>query len=487
MKKENTEVLLKWIEDIIAAVDLESLFDVILRSATSLTDSEGASLLLLDERFNELYFAAATGDVSEKLLSLRVPYGQGIAGKVVETGEPMIVDKGEIKSKYYQEIDKQTGFTTQSILAIPLKIDNRTIGVLEVVNKKTGSYTQKDAEIIERLSVYATRAIIEKKEKERLEEGWRSFREIEEIQWRPVWGSKKFEEILKLAEQVASTDVTVLITGESGVGKEVVARYIHSKSPRKHGPFVAINCAGIPDNLLESELFGYEKGAFTGATKSKKGKFELADGGSLLLDEVGDLSPALQQKILRFVEYKSFERLGGIKTIKVDTRLICATNRNLEDLVKEEKFREDLYYRLNVFPIHIPPLRERKEDIIPLALHFLGIAGREMKKPVSKLSPEAEDKLLAYDWPGNARELRNVIERAVILAKDEVIKPEEIIIPRKLRDEGKIKPLEDAIRDFKRDYILRVLSKTKTQKEAAKLLGIQHTYLSRLIKELGIR
>lgn len=236
--------------------------------------------------------------------------------------------------------------------------------------------------------------------------------------------SPQFLSVLDQARQVAASNSTVMVYGESGTGKELVTRAIHEASGRARGPFVAINCAAIPENLLESELFGHERGAFTGAMEAKRGKFELADGGTLFLDEIGELALTLQSKVLRALENQEFERVGGLKTVKTDIRFIAATNRNLATMVQENNFREDLFYRLNVFPVVIPPLRERPADIIPLAEHFLKRFCREMGKKVPSISPEAEQVLVSHRWDGNVRELQNTIERAVILLKEDVLHPE---------------------------------------------------------------
>src|SRR5580692_8984670 len=240
--------------------------------------------------------------------------------------------------------------------------------------------------------------------------------------------SAKMQETLATVERVAPTNATVLLGGESGVGKDLIARAIHEKSRRATGPFVKINSTAIPENLLESELFGYEKGAFTGAAASKPGKFELADKGTLFLDEIGDVPPATQVKLLRVLQEREFERLGGTKTIKVDVRLVAATNRNLRAALEQGTFREDLYYRLNVVPIDIPPLRERKEDVPPLADYFLERYARESTKPVTSITPAAMKKLMDYHWPGNVRELQNIIERGVTLSAGTMLDDADIYL-----------------------------------------------------------
>src|SRR5882757_9233841 len=238
--------------------------------------------------------------------------------------------------------------------------------------------------------------------------------------------SAKMQEVLAIVERVAPTNSTVLLGGESGVGKDLIARAIHEKSRRASGPFVKINSTAIPENLLESELFGYEKGAFTGANTSKPGKFELADKGTLFLDEIGDVPPATQVKLLRVLQEREFERLGGTRTVKVDVRLVAATNRDLRAALEQGTFREDLYYRLNVVPIDIPPLRERKEDIPYLAHHFVDTLGREMGGRVNGITDAAIDKMLQYSWPGNVRELENVVERSIVMAPGEKLDANDV-------------------------------------------------------------
>ena len=245
-------------------------------------------------------------------------------------------------------------------------------------------------------------------------------------QYRIVGTSSRMSEILRIVQKVSPTETTVLITGETGTGKELIARAIHTHSSRSKQPFIKINCAAIAQNLVESELFGYEKGAFTGAVATKPGRFELAHKGTLFLDEVGEIPREVQAKLLQAIQDQSFERVGGLKTIAVDVRLITATNKNLPDEIKEGRFREDLYYRLNVFPIHLPPLRERPDDILPLAKHFLEKSNLKLGKKVQELSPEVGDRLLAYSWPGNIRELEHLVERLVLMADGSVLTTEAL-------------------------------------------------------------
>ncbi len=243
-----------------------------------------------------------------------------------------------------------------------------------------------------------------------------------------VCESELTKRIFALAEKVANTDATVLLLGESGVGKEVVAKFIHRLSPRQNKPFIALNCAAIPENLLEAEMFGYEKGAFSGAIKSHKGKFEQAHKGTLLLDEITEMPQTLQAKLLRVIQEKTIDRIGSEKPIEVDVRIICTTNKDVRKEMEEGRFREDLYYRINVFPINIPPLRERREEIEPLALHFLRIYSSKFNKPIKNISPEAIKVLKGYPWPGNVRELENAIERACVLCDSDTVTPSDIFL-----------------------------------------------------------
>ena len=314
-----------------------------------------------------------------------------------------------------------------------------------------------------------------------------------------IGNSPKTLEVLLLAGDVSRTDSTVFISGESGTGKELVARAIHFNSLRKSAPLITINCAALPENLLESELFGYEKGAFTGAERSKKGRLELANGGTLFLDEISEMNPIIQAKVLRVVEEKELERLGGTETIKVDVRIICASNKNLEEYVKNGRFREDLYYRINVFPINFPPLRERPEDILSLARHFLEHYSVKMGKFSLKMSKNVERILVSYKWEGNVRELKNCIERAVILCKGDLITEEHlpsVLVKESLSnyDNGKYKivkmmdislpPEGISLDELEKHLVLQALKKSKNNKtKAAKLLGLSRgTFRYRLEK-----
>ena len=299
--------------------------------------------------------------------------------------------------------------------------------------------------------------------------------------------SSALESVLDQVEQVAPTDSTVLIQGETGTGKELIARAVHDSSSRFARPFIKLNCAAIPFDLLESELFGHERGAFTGAIAQKIGRFELADKGTLFLDEVGDIPPGLQPKLLRVLQEQEFERLGSTRTHRVDVRLVAATNRNLAEMVKRNEFRSDLYYRLNVFPISLPPLRERREDIPALVTHFVELYGRRMGKQIEHIPPDTMSKLIAYQWPGNIRELQNFIERSVIVTSGDVLQPPLTSLNSATAAEstGAI-TMEDA----ERDHILKTLEHTRWvvsgPNGAAARLGIKRSTLYFRMQKLGI-
>jgi DNA-binding NtrC family response regulator len=303
--------------------------------------------------------------------------------------------------------------------------------------------------------------------------------------------SVKMQEVLATVERVAPTNSTVLLGGESGVGKDLIARAIHEKSRRASGPFIKINSTAIPENLLESELFGYEKGAFTGATASKPGKFELADKGTLFLDEIGDVPPAIQVKLLRVLQEREFERLGGTRTVKVDVRLIAATNRDLREALEQGTFREDLYYRLNVVPIDIAPLRQRKEDIPDLVNLFISRFAGDSGKPVNSITPEAMQILVNYHWPGNVRELQNIIERACALAKGTVLEAADIRLdlrPAKAANGASgFLPEGMTLEHWEDEMIREALRRANGNKsQAARLLGLSRNALRYRLSKIGI-
>ncbi|MEO0184737.1 MAG: sigma-54-dependent Fis family transcriptional regulator [candidate division WOR-3 bacterium] len=483
--REQLEILFEMASSLSSTLELPKILDIIIESAKNLLKAEASSLLLLDETTNELYFASVTGEVSERLKNLTVPLDKGIAGACVREGKPKIVDDTTRDKDFYSKIDKSTGFVTRSIIAAPLRISGKTIGVIEVLNKKgEQGWTEEDKDLILVIAYQAAQVIQNAQYHLRIHEYKDLLKDEIDSRYALIGHSEQFKNVLNLAEKVAQSNASVLILGENGTGKELLARYTHRLSPRRDKPFIAVSCAAIPATLLESELFGYEKGAFTGALTQHKGRFELANQGTIFLDEIGDMPPETQSKLLRVLQEKEFERLGGTKTIKVDVRVIAATNQNLEEKIKQKLFREDLFYRLNVFPIYVPPLRDRKDDIIILAEHFLSYYSKQMNKDIRKISDEVIERLMQYPWPGNVRELQNVVERAVVLTNSDTIKPDALMLPSEPIELPLTydKSLKEAIDEFKMKYIKETIKKCGgNQRKASKILKIQPTYLSRLL------
>jgi len=473
--------------------DATSLLTQILESATRLTAGEASSLILKNEEDGKLYFEIALGPKGRDVKKFSLNPGEGIAGWVADHGQSLIVNDVETDSRFYGDISKTIDFPTYSILAVPMIVREKCVGLFEIINKKDKKYfTQTDLQWLEIFAVQAAIAIENAKylEKARDEIGYlRDQISTDKGYHVLIAKSPGIVEKLDLIDRVAKTDSSVLILGESGVGKELIAEQVHLRSHRKNRPFVRVNCAALPEGLLESELFGHVKGAFTDAVQNRRGRFELADTGTIFLDEIGDLPLKLQAKLLRVLQQKTFERVGSSDTVTVDVRIVAATNRDIDSQVKRGEFRSDLYYRLNVLPVYVPPLRQRKEDIPALADFFLKNFGRETKKQFTGFTDQAIEHMLSYPWPGNVRELENAVERAVVIAKDKTISAQDLLIGDIAagRDEYRGKSLKEALMIFKKHFIASALDEHQwNQTETAKILDIQRTYLSRLIKELGI-
>ncbi len=456
--------------------------------------AEASSLLLVNPENNKLYFEIALGAKGPEVQRFSLNMGEGIAGWVAANNRSLIVNDVHADGRFFSDISKQIGFPTNAILAVPMRVKDRCVGVIEIINKAGGgAFTDEDLQWLE---IFATQAAIAVQNARSLEKVKEEIYHLQdEIQAERgyhtfIGSSKAIQERLDIALRAAQTDSSVLLLGESGVGKELFAEQIHLHSPRANNPLIRVNCAALPESLLESELFGHVKGAFTGATSDRRGRFELADGGTIFLDEIGDLPLTLQVKLMRVMQSKTFDRVGGAEPVKVDVRIIAATNKDIEKEVEEGRFRADLYYRLNVLPIYIPPLRERREDIPLLAEFFLKRFNREIKKQITGFSPEAMDLLLSFAWPGNVRELENAIERAVVTSKSDQLPAEAFVLAghsQAREDQYAGKQLKEAVNVFKRHYIRQTLEMNRwNQTRTAKLLGIQRTYLSRLVKELEI-
>ena len=414
-----------------SSLDLRTVVEPVLEVITRSLEMKFATLTLLNRATGEISIESAYGLSASQKKKGRYKLGEGITGKVIQTGKPAVVPRISEEPAF---LDRTGARATPdagelSFVCVPIKLGREVIGALSADRPATNlAVLQADARILSIIASLIAQAVrlrqSAQEERERLvQENLRLQDELKD-RFRPsniIGNSKAMEEVYQLIAQVSASDTTVLLRGESGTGKELVAHALHYASRRAAKPIVKVNCAALPEGVIESELFGHEKGAFTGAVAARKGRFELAQGGTLFLDEIGDLSAAMQIKLLRVLQEKEFERVGGTATIKADVRLIAATNRELEKLIEKEQFRQDLYYRLNVFPIHIPPLRERRTDILLLADFFAERYSRQNHKNVRRISTPAIDMLMAYHWPGNVRELENCIERAVLLSDDDVI------------------------------------------------------------------
>ena len=458
-------------------------------------EMERGSVFLLDHNTKELRIVAAHGLTKDQIEKGKYKIGEGIVGRVLERGSPMIIpDVGE-EPLFLNKTGSRMRRSGISFLCVPVKFKGESIGVLSVdrIFKDKEIMIDEDVRVLEIVaSIIAQYAILWKHYKESEQERENLKLELRGRYSLPniIANSDKMQEVFEAVHRVADSKATVLLYGESGTGKELIAKAIHYRSPRSKGPFVKFNCASIPEGLLESELFGHEKGAFTGAITARKGRFELANSGTILLDEVGDLPVTLQPKILRVLQEKEFERVGGEKTIKVDVRLIAATSRNLEELVLKGKFREDLYYRLNVVPIFMPALRERKEDILPLTEYFINRSNEENRKSIS-MSPKALKILAGYTWPGNVRELENTIERLVVMSNGNTIEPADLPINLKAHTSREIlhkESLRSGIEDMERSSILQALQETGwIQSKAARILGITPRQIGYKMKKYAIR
>jgi len=474
---------------------------------------ERGTLTLLDSKTNELIIQLAHGLDKEEIERGRYQIGEGVTGKVVAAGEAMVVPNVG-KEPLFLNRTRSRGDIQRSNIAficVPIKLDQKTIGALSVdrLFQENISF-EEDVRLLTIMSSMVAQAVrthqMVQKEKEKLQtENILLKRELKK-KFHPtniIGESKRMADVYASIELVSQTRATVMLRGESGTGKELVAHAIHYNSDRAERPFIKVSCAALPDTLLESELFGYEKGAFTGATTNKAGRFEIAHGGTLFLDEIGDIPLSTQIKLLRVLQEKEFEKVGGTETLRVDIRLITATNKDLEKEVREGRFREDLYYRLNVVPIFLPPLRERKEDIPLLVKHFLEKATRENAKNVQYISEEAMEYLMNYSWPGNVRELENAIERAVVLCQSDTLNPNLFPIPGNRTSpvltsfrppepysalEAEEKSLPVSIENLERKMIESALNQTHgNQRRAAKLLGITERILGYKLKRYGLK
>ena len=461
-------------------MDLRKTLYSVLDILSNSMDMIRGTVTILDPLRNEINIEVAHGLSKSTVKSVKYKLGEGITGRVIENGKPIAIPKISEEPEFLNRTATRKSKQDQerSFICVPVKTGNQVIGALSVDKSFEESYPlQQGQKLLSVVAAMIAQHVIRletiKREKDQMrEENKRLKKELENKYTitNIVGNSNKMREVYQMISQVSKSNATVLIRGESGTGKELVANSIHYNSLRAKGPFVKINCAAIPTNLIESELFGHEKGAFTGAIKQKLGRFELAGKGTLFLDEIGSIGLDVQANLLRVLQEKEFERVGGQKTIKADVRIIAATNKNLESAVEEESFRGDLYYRLNVFPIYMPPLRERKTDILLLSDFFLERYSSENRKDIKRFSTPAIDMLMAYHWPGNVRELENCIERAVLLCEEGVIHSYHLPPTLQTGEESDTLPgqsLDEAVEALEREIIIDALKNTRGNATAA--------------------
>jgi len=495
------DVLLKISSAMAQQQDLHALMNEILRVLESDLGMIRTTLTLRRPDSDEFVIEASRGLSKEEQQRGIYRLGEGITGEVARTKRPLLIPDIRKDPRFLDRTGTRRG-AAFAFLCVPIIHHNRAIGTLSADRPSDdGSSIERDLNFLVVLSNIIAEAVArfreQIEEKEAMQAENRRLRLELDERYKPanmVGNSSAMRMVYEKILQVAEANATVLIRGETGTGKELVARAIHCASARRSGPFVALNCAAIPEHLVESELFGHEKGAFTGAHKQRTGRFETASGGTIFLDEIGDVSPNVQVRLLRVLQERTFERVGGSRSITANARIIAATSRNLEQLISEGRFREDLYYRLNVFPIHIPPLRERRSDILVLADHFLEKYGRMYGKPVKRISTAAINMMMTYHWPGNVRELENLMERLVLTCTDGVI--HGYALPPSLQSDAQTNtstiPTEGAslkalVASYEKEIITDALKKQKGNiAAAARLLQTTPRILGYKIKQLGI-
>jgi len=481
------------------SMDLRDELGPVLKAIDQHTGMLRGTITLVNRENGELFIEAAHGLSGDELERGRYRPGEGVVGKAVKTGKPVVVPRIAEEPLFLnrtQSRDEPQGDVSH--ICVPIRMETQVIGALSADRIYTDDESlEEDVRLMSIIASMIAQAVRLRQEHQDernrlLEENTRLQNELQE-RFRPtniIGRSGAMQDVFDLIGQVAKSDATVLIRGESGVGKELVAHAIHYNSQRASKPFIRVNCAALPESVIESELFGHEKGAFTGATQQRHGRFELANGGTIFLDEIGDLAPQTQVRLLRILQEREFERVGGQETIKVDVRVIAATNRELETMIKDNSFRQDLYYRLNVFPIHIPPLKERRTDILELANFFVEKYSKGNHKYVRRISTPAIDMLMSYHWPGNVRELENCIERAVLLTNDDVVHGHHLP-PTLQTAEASNTPmkgtLEECLEQVEREMIIESLKIAKGNKaRAARDLGITERLMGLRVAKYGV-
>ena len=469
---------------------MEALLKAMAEAATELLSSDRASIFLWDKSNKSLVGRPSLGVEGNEL---RIPDDKGIVGQVIQSGEPRRVGSGLDEDQIARNVDEQTGYHTKTILCVPLiSPDGKCLGAFEVLNKLEGRFTDEDESGLQELAAHAAVALENTQQLEELLTQHQRLVEEAAEGVQLIGDSPAIEAVRSTARRIADTDLAILVLGENGTGKEVVAQSIHYLSSRREQPFIAVNCAALTETLLESELFGHEKGAFTDAHDTRAGKFELASGGTLFLDEIGDMSLSGQAKLLRVLEDKTVVRVGGSTPIHTEVRILAATNQDLAKMVREKKFREDLFFRLNVVSLKLPPLRERGNDILLLAEYFLNQFCQTMGRRTPSFSAASKKQLLNHTWPGNVRELRNLMERLAYLSAGNRVEVEDLAFIDAGSDGESVRldlnsTLSEATRDFQQEYIRQMIDNTQgNMSQAAQRLGLHRSNLYRKMRQLGM-
>lgn len=494
------EAMLKIAGDWNQTREMEPLLVQMAEAATHLLGTDRASIFLWDRPNKLLVGRPALGVPGGEL---RIPDDKGIVGQVLQSGQPRRVDLTNNQEQINRQVDTQTGYQTKTLLGVPLRgKTGELFGVFEVINKLQGNFTDDDEAALVELAGHAAISLENTQERTQLLEARRQITEQAAKGVRLVGETPAIAALRSTIGRVAATDLAVLVLGENGTGKEVVSQSIHYQSQRRDQPFIAVNCAAISETLLESELFGHEKGAFTDAHTARPGKFELASGGTIFLDEIGDLSAAGQAKLLRVLEEKVVVRVGGSKTIHTDARVIAATNQNLGDMVRQKRFRQDLFFRLNVVTLELPPLRDRPDDILRLAEFFLSEFSKKARRKLPKFTDRARQRLVSHRWPGNIRELRNMMERLAYLSQEETIDVQDLGLllgsdgmsptsdqhaPGSSSAASQELPLAQATDLFQIEHIKLAIARARgNMSDAAELLGLHRSNLYRKMRQLGL-
>jgi len=480
-----------------SSLDMREVVSPVLEALAQHMDMQHGTLTLLSRKTGDILIEAAHGLSPQQTRRGRYRLGEGVTGQVVLTGEPKIIPKMS-ESPLFLDKTLRGKRADASFICVPIKVGNEVVGALSVDRPyDPGSKLDDDARLLTIIASMIAQAVKLRREaqeeQERLEQENKRLRAELRDRFRPsniIGNSHEMQVVYDQIAQVSKSAATVLIEGETGTGKELVAHAIHYNSPRAEKPFVKAHCAALPESVIESELFGHVKGAFTGATTDRKGRFELAHGGTLFLDEIGEVPASIQIKLLRVLQEREFERVGDTRTIKVNVRLIAATNRDLQERVNAGQFREDLFYRLHVFPIYVPPLRKRKADIVLLADHFLNRYARDSGKTVRRLSSAAIDMLMSYHWPGNVRELENCIERAVLLAEGDAIHPHHLPPTLQTAEASGGPPegsLQERVQGYERDLIIDALKSARgNMAAAARALDTTQRIIGYKVQKYGI-